>query len=200
MNCRSTSPWLHSWAQPGMPLDAAAGYCIPQVVRPLSQLQSGNSPLQGGQKQLPKSSHACHSASTAHEVGLPPTPGTRRDALQTRLCLMGMASEELGSKLEPRSKSDMSCNFSKCNGLLHDPAFSTHPLSTALKRGSMYCVLPTSHLPAIPPKHQKFTGTLQLHSSAALSHSRVRTEIPASWALFKGMLKYPLTQHQKNQC
>lgn len=34
---------------------AAGSYCVPQVVRMLSQLQSGNSLLRGGQKQLPKS-------------------------------------------------------------------------------------------------------------------------------------------------
>lgn len=63
----------------------------------------------------------------------------------------------------------------------------------------MCCVLPGAHLPAIPPKHQQVTGTLQPRSSAALSYSRVHAKAPASYALFKCMFKYPLTQHQKNQ-
>lgn len=109
MNCRSTLPRPPSWAPPGMPLAAAAGrYCVPQVVRLLSQLQSGNSLLRGGQKQLPKSSHGCCSALAAHQAGLPPTSGTWRlwkDGPLTCLCFTGMASEALGSKPEPRSRS-----------------------------------------------------------------------------------------------
>lgn len=63
----------------------------------------------------------------------------------------------------------------------------------------MCCVLPGAHLPAIPPKDQQVTGTLQPHSSATLSYSRVHAKTPPSYALCKGTLKYPLTQHQKNQ-
>jgi len=62
-----------------MPLAAAAaGYCVPQAGRPLSQRQSINCLLSGGQKLLPTSSHGCHAAQAAHQAGLPPTPGTWR--------------------------------------------------------------------------------------------------------------------------
>lgn len=141
-------------------------------------------------------------APTAHRTVFPPTSGTwrlYRNGVQNYLYLMAMASEELGSKLEPRCRSDMSCNCSKCNVLVPDLAFPMHSLLTAPERGSVCCVPTTSHLPAIPPKQHQVAGTLQLHSSAALSHPRGHTKTAASCALFKGTLTYPLTGHQKNQ-
>lgn len=160
MNCRSTLPQLPSWAVPGMPLAAAAGYCIPQAVTPLSQLQSGNSLIRGGQKQLPKSSQVAILPSLPIRLACLPSLGSGGSG-EIGMCLTGMATEESGSNPEPPSMSDVSCDYSKRNVLLPDPAFPTHPLSTALKRRSMCCVLPRSHPPAIPLEHQPFTGTLQ---------------------------------------